>query len=239
MLRIRNFLPLAAAALVGAAVLGAPTRADAAFSIRYAVDGGGFTTVADGGVGDTDGLVNGSITTTVPGVGGIPTAVVTASGSTFLSPLLTLMDVQFNGVVGAHDIVVQGSLTDIATAPAPQTLTNLVTGNSLPAGATLRVETWIDDNNGLFATSGAGIVVDTGSLTPPAAFTQVFTATPPYSITSELHIVTTLPATSVLVDSNNSITAAPAPGGLALVLAAAPTLGLGAWFRRRRAPAVA
>ncbi|MBY0461395.1 MAG: hypothetical protein K2V38_29105, partial [Gemmataceae bacterium] len=113
MARFRSLLPALAAALVGAAMFGAPTRADAAFSVRYSVNGGAFTQVDDltTGVGDLDtatGAIRFSINSLVVRA--------TASGNSSQS----LLDLNLNGLVLANTgLVIEASVTGLNTINAP------------------------------------------------------------------------------------------------------------------------
>jgi hypothetical protein len=237
MFRNRRRTTCVAALIVGLAMLAAPPPAEATFQIRISNDGG--TTfnpaITDNGIGDLD-----------PAVGAIFVNVGALSirgfSTNFVSVGQTNFDLAVAGqaAAGTYDLVVQSSFDGINTAPPPQVLNYNFTGSATgPVGtlaATMR--TFIDDANALFGTGA--IVGDTGSLTVPNAGSLQFNASDPYSATAEIRLVGTITGNlSLSFDNNNSITPAPAPAAIALALSGIPALGVGAWIRRRRTPAVA
>jgi hypothetical protein len=232
MMRSRVFLPVMAL-LIGTAILGAPNAANAAFQLRYSTTGTGgpFTTITDGGVGDLDPTVGSIFTSTVAGLG------IHASSTNFISPSLTTLDLQVSGTANgsALNLAVQSSITGITTAPPPQNLSHHYTGSILPPGtATSSAETWVSQVNTTFTTSPS--VAHTGPLAPGGTGAATFSASVPYSMTTQILVTGTAPMGSQLsLDSNNAITPAPAPAALVLALTGMPFLGAGAWLRRRRA----
>jgi len=235
----RKYLPYVAAALIGAATLAAPSQARAAFQIRFSTDGGAtFSSgVSDGDVLDTNSNA-GTIAINVDGF--LITAV--ASGGT--SSALSVIDLQIQqiglGPATGGTVVVQASMDGLITVPAPQTLINRFTDNTLPVGGVpaggdvATGETFVASGSGLFVTSGGSLVLDTGSVNPsPVATNYVFNSGTPYAITTQ--ITSTFAAgASLQVDNNNRITGAPAPGGLLLAFTGLPVLSVGTWLRRRR-----
>jgi len=222
------------AVLAGAALVWAPSSADAAFQVRISTDGGATfgAAVSDGGLGDQNGLA-GAITVDIGGLS------ITAVASGGTSATLSVLDLQVQqiglGTTAPGNVVVQASLTDLVTAPPPLFLINRFGDATLPVGgdtvATAR--TWIDQSNTIFGTTGGGIKVDTGDLLPTAPATTTFgsfTANPLYSITAQIH--TTFDAGVALgLDSNNRIVNTPAPAGAVLAVIGLPVL---CWLRRRQ-----
>jgi hypothetical protein len=207
-------------ALASFAVLFTAANAKAAFMLEYSTTGtGGPFTVVTGSAT--------FITTTVDGL----TVQATASNSATIQS--TTFDLGVNGTAtGAVDLVVRAWLSNIPTAPAPQTLTFNFTGSVLPpTSGTLTEHTWVQSDN-TTAFSLSGNLANTGALTPNASGSITFNGTVPYSATVENHFTLTAGA-SISSDNNNIITSVPAPAGLVLVLSGLPLLGLGGWLRRR------
>jgi len=237
MLRIRNFMRLAAV-LVGIAMLGAPTQAQAAFQLRYSLDGGAnFSSPASDGLGgDLDGPGNGSILIFAGNV------TITAHATvTTLSTPLSIFDLAVSGSLAAGvNLVVQMSLDNIPTAPPPQALTVNFSGSTNPALVST-AKTWVDSGNNLFTTGALNTptapnpgFIKAAVTTALGAVSNVsFSANPPYSVTAQIAVNNTgTVASSVSLDSNIQI-AAPVPAGFVLALTGVPALGIGAWFRRR------
>jgi hypothetical protein len=109
----------------------------------------------------------------------------------------------------------------------------------LPAGI-YSARTWVDDNNGLFAITGDGILIDSGDLSLGTTHRESFGGNVPYSITAQVAAKFTIPAGSgqpIFYSNDNRVSAAnpaPAPGGVLLLASAVPTLGCISWVRRRR-----
>ena len=237
MIRLGKLAPIMAALAVAVA-MGMPSTADAAFAVRYSTNGGTtFTTVNDGDAADLD-TSTGGIQVNIKGVG---TVTVNSSATSSFNASIALMDLSINGsgLKGAVNLVVQASLTGINTAPPPLTLDYSFTG-SVGKGAkspTQTIQTWVDDSNGLFGTTGGGIVANTGALTIPASGTiKGIVATNPYSLTTSITLKSASGSTSynISFDSNNTLTPSPAPASLLLAAFGAPVMGFGAWIRRRR-----
>jgi hypothetical protein len=245
MIRFRTLLAIVAVALVGAGILGSPSRANAAFAVRYSTDGVNWTTVNDDvgpatqpPFGDFNPLA-GHITALFNG------ATITASSVAATATSFASIDLAVSGQpTGPLEFFIQAGFTGINTAPAPQTLHfSFTSSTTTPTGSntiTQIFRTWIDNNNGLFGTTGGGIVLDTGDKTVPpgggsVTGNQSFNGTVPYSITTQMHVTIGGEWSPQLSnDSNNSITPAPAPASLLLVACGAPVFGIGAFLRRRK-----
>ncbi|VTR96971.1 unnamed protein product [Gemmata massiliana] len=224
MTHFRNVLRVLAAVLVGTAVFGAPTQARAGFVIQYSLDGGAFTTVNSG---DTiDGLK--------------------ITASSYGDPTVSLLDLHVTGVftpgvVETHTIVIQATVTDLTTAPAPQTLTTKFTAGTTTANAAYTGQSWVDNGNAEFGIPGT---FTTGALTPGDGITPNFvgnfTGIPKYSLTTEIRIDTTgTRDVNIGADIDNVITPTPAPAGLVLMLSGLPLLGIARLRRRNLAAPVA
>jgi hypothetical protein len=216
--RFRKYLPHFAAALVGVAILGAPTQARADFELRYSVNGGAFQTFTTSG---------GFLSETVDGL----TIQATATGSSTSS--LTKMDLSVSGAsTGALTLVVQSWLSPAITVPAPQTATYAFTGSILPGGAgSISDQLWVNSSS-VTAFGMAGDLAHVGPVSPSVMSSVGFSGASPYSITLGSTIVTTSSA-SISSDNNLSISS-PAPPGLILLLSGSPIFGL-AWRRRVKA----
>jgi len=231
--RIRNYLPLVAV-LVGAAVLGAPSQARAGFVIRYSTDGGATfsSPISDNAFGDNN-LNVGVISINVDGLS------ITATTSGGTSTALSSIDLQVQQIglvtTSSGDVIVQASLDGLLTVPAPQTLINRFTDNTLPVNGDVATgETWIANGPGNFVTSGGSLVLNTGTVNPsPIPTNYGFSASSPYTITTQVHTVFNA-GVALQIDNNNLITGAPAPAGLLLALTGLPVLSIGTWLRRRQ-----
>jgi len=254
----RNLLPLAVVALIGAAVLGQATRADAAFKVRVlkSTDSGGTYSdvydAIDNGSGDTlagsttgaisflytDSSVSFSIVAAQSkplfgnganqaimdlGVSGSFSST-SAGGSTRFR--IDITDTDFgppSGTFGGPgQLVVKLGQTSGGSASSWTGVINYGVGGNNEFGG-------IDPATGLFigpitATTGTPIVTANGD-----------TGTAGYSMSGRYEFQNTVTGFS----ADNTLTYAPAPGGLVLVLAALPVMGIGAWFRRRQALALA
>jgi hypothetical protein len=230
--RFCNPLRLLAAAAVAVAVMGVPNRAEAGFFLRVSTNGGASfaAPVSDGGTGAIV-LLIGNVS-------------VKATSNSITTSDVSFIDLHLDGFANkGTNIVVQAMLTDLVTVPAPQQLTTILTSSSFAPGVSLSAQTWLDNSNGSvgsdFGTSGAGIVLNTGTLLPGSTGVPVFSGNfpgvTPYSITTQLKVSNVTTLSSIQLDVNNMITPAPAPAGLVLALAGVPAFGFGTWLRRRRA----
>jgi len=241
MKHFRKYLPGLLAVLTGLAMLGTASSARAAFQIRISTDGGATfgAAISDAGVGDAN-LLAGAITVNQGGLA----ITATASGGT--SSTLSVIDLQVQqiglGTASAGNVVVQASMDGLITVPAPQTLINRFTDNTLPVGgvaaggAVGTGETFITSGigSGLFVTSGGSVVLDTNTVNPSTLATNyTFNAASPYAITTQGN-VTFAQGAAIQFDNNNRIVGAPAPGGLLLAFTGLPVLSVGTWLRRLR-----
>jgi len=237
MTRFRKFLPSMGALLVGAAILAAPAQAQATFQIRVSTDGGANfgAAVSDNQIGQDFNPATGIITINVGGL--LVTATTTGGTSQPLSTLtLNVSSTGVGTVASSTGLVVQASMDFLQTAPPPQTLTSRFTDSTQPLLQTgfPTSRTWIDQSNTLFGTTGGGIKLDTGNLSPSSA-TNVysFSGSTPYSITTQI-VTGPYDANTELSLNTTDRIVVPVPAGLVLVLTGIPALGLGTWFRRRR-----
>ncbi|AMV24255.1 hypothetical protein VT84_07655 [Gemmata sp. SH-PL17] len=223
MSRFRNVLRVLAAVLVGTAIFGAPTQAQAAFAIQYSIDGGTFITINDG-----DSVAGLKIT-----------------ASSYTDPTVSLLDLHVTGTFipssETHTIVIQATVTDLTTAPAPQTLTTKFTGGTSTGTATFTGQSWVDDANNLFGIPGTfttGSIVPGNGITPD--FVGSFTGNVPYSLTTQITIATEgRKEVNLGADIDNVVTPTPAPAGIVLVLSGLPLLGIARLRRRNLAAPVA
>jgi hypothetical protein len=236
MFRMRNFLSLGLAALIGAVISASP--ADADFKVRYSTDGGKtFQEASDSGSGEITFAIDKSLK--VRGV------ITTSSG--YIDPSGSYLDLQLQGqgnVGTTYNLVVLASMNYVNTAPSPQSLTtdfastSSVTTSGITGGGFTN-QTWINNSNSLFDTSNS-YAITTGVLSIPTTgdvgFQGYFQGVVPYSITTKMTATFKQTATSqsLGLDSNSGIAPAPAPTGIVLVATALPLLGVGGWFRRKK-----
>ena len=174
------------------------------FMMRISTNGGSTfgSAIVDNGPGDLDGVI-GKMRVSLGAF------TLSASSQESISTGLTSLVLGMDGFAasGSHDIVVQASLDGITTAPSPQTLDYNFSGSIGPVASTVTMQTWVDDNNTLFQTSGPGIVADTGPvLTTAGASTGTvgFTGAVPYSMTSQIRArFTVATGSSATVSLNN------------------------------------
>ncbi len=175
------------------------------FALRFSTNGGATfgAAVTDGSINDTDPLAG----TIGVNIGAIS---IKASSLGSTSAASTTLNLAVTGTAAAsatvgHDIVVQASLDDLTTAPAPQTLVYSFTG-STPSGGTVTAQTWVDDGNTLFETTGD----TTGAKIIPASGSLVVSDTVPYSSTTQLRLVfkNSTPI-NLSLNNLNTITASP------------------------------
>jgi hypothetical protein len=254
------FRALAPLALAGLFLLASTPGAFAApsgvLTLTATETGGPTLTVVDGGAGDADGSVNGSIslgTTTTPITFGDFS--VLGSVSTSNSPGATLAQLvssslSVTNTTGAlHTINLQISDKGF-TSPFPATFGATASGtfNVDPnfsvmsvLGSTAHATAYADFTNTLFGTqhtvqdySFAAGDVTTDSYANTVAHVIPGPQSSPYAMTVQL--VFDVAGHNILSSRNDSITASPVPEPATLLSMAVglPLLGLGAWVRRRR-----
>ena len=238
MIRLRRLLPLAAAALFGATVLGAPTEAQAAFKLTIAESGGASVTIEDGGSGDLasqsgtimfagalgDFNIQLSMGTSTANPNGIGPAQLTINNTSISSGgfsgtrtiTITLEDTGFTSPgVGNGNMLSQLSTTQVPTGTSvtfQSILDNPGTGNDY-SGTLLSLNT--------VGGSSANDFVEIGS--SPYTLRNVTTYT----------MVGQGSGNMITVQSTGATVVTPAPAGLILALSGLPVLGLGCWLRRR------
>jgi hypothetical protein len=257
----RNLLPLAAAVIVAAAILGAPTAARAGFAVQVYDDGvlqGGISTLA---VGNSL-LFSGSTThfsiTNGSGLSNNP-------GTPFTSNLNLSNNEQisttFGATGGTHTIQIVLSQTDflapvgstfILSSSAGGSMAYLAgTNPSATESVSATYQGFLDNTNTLFGMPGAGSTplqsasaaasgVGTSPLVfaPGASVNGNVPGGVPFSMTDVLTLTLTLDPGSGQDTANATATSAaaiaPEPCSLVLALAGVPALGIGTWIRRRR-----
>jgi len=261
MIRLRKMLPFAAV-LLGAVLMGAPTPAHAAFSVRVYDDGvlqGGITVIPIGNnlifFGSTThfALTSGNGSSNNPGT--------PANANLALSNNETITST-FGTTGGTHSLRIEIS-QDGFLAPTSGALNLSSSGggsigyvSGTTPGATTTVTStyqgFLDNTNALFGQPGAGSTpLQTATATrttpgtaplvysPPVA-TNIVPGGTPFSITDVLQFTFTLSPGSGEDTANASFTtnafpaAVPAPPGLVLALSSFPFLGIGSWLLRRR-----
>jgi hypothetical protein len=244
MVRYHRILPLMAA-LAGAAILGMPPPAEAAFKLKMSVAGGPSIEVED--VND-DGLVGyfgdlGAFTVNVT---------VGASKPLLGNPFLADMDITSLNVTTSTggELTIELTDTGFSVLPTSESRFHLVssaTGNVFNGSVTFQSIVDMRDNGENEFTSASDVdgatVVSTGVQGPlSGAFgggspidslrTLEYVGTNPFSMTS----ITTIklnPYGFSSFDGRTSVMT-PEPSGTALVLAGLPILGAFQWWRRRK-----
>jgi len=223
-------------ALVGAAILGAPTQAHAAFQLKITTTSGFSTTVTDGGGGDSLAGTPGAIL--FAGAAGanftitVTTAMSKPASGSAASPEMDLNFVVNNTTGTVDTITISASDTDFGPLASSGSFPMTI-GGTLASGGTLTYQTFQDTNNLDFgSTSSSPVLTFT---TSPYSGTSALpvTADTNYSLTQTVSIKSGLGTTS----GDATLSGVPAPAGLVLALTGMPVLGAGAWLRRRRVPA--
>jgi len=246
-------MPLVVAA--AAAILGAPSRADANFAVRF-FDGTNTLTVVDGTAADGN-TIDPSRITVNAGNAGVQ-AFITASGFDITGSTFSFR----NGTGPGGTSVMTDAHTEVertGAGSATLTITSGYDGFTLPVGGTLFTNSTITfsatpagANSFAFANfidnvppvqnlaSPTGVSGSTGPATlgpPPANLSTGQTTfnrtTSPFQAYN-LSTITLTNGDFVSYTATTNISAAPAPAGLVLALTGIPLLGLGLRFRRRR-----
>jgi hypothetical protein len=226
--RIRNCLPLVAL-LVGTAVLGAPTRANAAFTLTLHETG--FTDVV---VTDNN-ILSGDVN---PATGQI--SYVFAFG-TFTGNIISSMSNSADAVDPAHLSTTTLNVTGVAgssltvtvedtgfTVPAigPASMLSEISNTQSPlSNATITYQSFL---NG----AGGTVLTESGVAGDVKASDAVTIGTNPYTLKSVTNISLKLGGT-VNTTGITEVSAVPVPAGLVLALTGMPFLGIGCWLRRR------
>jgi len=241
MTRIRNFLPLAVAALIGAAILGAPTQANAAFQLALqeaGINGGAITVVSSGSDFQAGGItfsgVYGDFTVSILGgtsnngalQSNILSSTTSVTNNDGAGKTLNLFVTQTNytlptGTSLAVESGLGGSLIGISTVTLAGIFQAYADKNNNALGLT-------DFTNGTQTATQSGTTYDTGSAV--GAFTRLAT---PYSLTSVARLTISAGGTVNYSDHVN-VTATPEPATVVLALTGLPVLGIGSWLRRRK-----
>lgn len=242
MLRFRNLLP-AVAALVGAAVLGAPAKARADFELKITTTSGFSTIIHDDGAGDLDPTTPGHIVFSgAAGANFKITLVGSLSKPASGSAANPDMDVTFQvtSTTGAADtITIQASDTDFGPTQAGSG--PMMIGGTLIAGATVTYQTFQDTGNADFGSTSASPVL---TFPPPSSGAYSgssslhYDADSNYSLTQKITVAYAAGAKGT-TSGDADLKGVPAPAGLLLALGGMPVLALGAYLRRRRTPAAA
>jgi hypothetical protein len=259
MIRLRKFLPLGVAALVGAAVLGASTPARADFILRT-------TDVLSGGA------VNGSITTGLAASNPDGSGSVTLSGvvGNFSISIVThistvgpgaqvassdTINITYNGPTGASSdkLIIEvlankftnialGSSSTITSNGSPSTsglaatsvvmTSGVIAGNVVALGA---AGTTLDSQLGM--TTGTGTMGSASSvLNPNPVSDGAFGAPNPFSFYQTYTFMGfTNSAQAGSLSAGSTVSAVPEPGGIALALAGLSAMAGGGLLRRRKA----
>jgi len=225
MIRFRNFLPLAAAVLIGAATLGAPTQAHAAFTLTLHETGFSDVTITDNGVGDAS-LATGVISFS-GSFGDFNVQVTTGSSNSTSGTQPAQLTINSLSITGASSSSLRLTLTDTGfTAPSSGLagVRNQLSSTQIPQGTTVTYQSTVAGTaTPQLSLNGVGGVV---------GFASVNIGATPYTITSVTNL--TLGAAGTVQMTGITQVAVPAPAGVVLALTAVPFLGLGSWLRRRK-----
>lgn len=240
MIRFRNFMPLMVAALVGAATLGAPTRAQAGFSMTISESGGPSVTINDndlplGTASDSASqlgriIFNGSV-----GDFDFQVSVGTsnAPGTANLAQLtINNLSISTLGFAGDKTVTVTLSDTGFMTPTGVQGLISQLSSTQLPTGSSISYQSSV--------TAGGppvlGSLLSLSTVGGTSANNSVNITTAPYTLTSvTTYTVHGAGVGNTLTVQTTGLTAVvvPAPAGAVLALTGVPCMSLGCWLRRR------
>jgi len=228
--RFRNFWPLVAAVLVGAATLGSPTQAHAGFTLSV-TDGTNTANITDNGSGDLDSAAGSIIFSGALGVFNINITVGTsnAPGTPSLAQLtINNTSITTTGFTGSKTLTF--TLEDTGfTAPTGSSLSLLsqVSTTQLPSNTNVTYQSFLNNNGG--TQLSLNTVGGTSGSDP------VNISSSPFTLKSVTAFALTGTGSSETVQFTGlTAVAVPAPAGVVLALTAAPFLGLGCWLRRRQ-----
>ena len=185
--------------------------------------------VTDGGVGDTDGVVNGIISYS-GGIGSWTTNITTAISKPVLgSSAEAKVDVGSLLVTGgAGTLVIELTDTDFSLPTLPSAV--LISEMSANTGGTVQLtQIWDPDNSEFAATNSLNDVVATNSTLGPGAISETKTEsisplTNPFSITEVITVKHT--AAGQLTSLDCSSTVVPVPGAILLGLLGLSAAGI-------------
>jgi len=226
-----------------------PVPALAVPTIKLSVNGGGTflapTTHLPGALSTTDIFVDANGTTFT---------VTATSNAPLGTPQAQLSQVQLsiNGGSAADLVNLVVAASDVTyTAPSgSSTVTSSFSGSTAAAPVTGSgtFVSFIDYNNNLFGGLPIGGVVSgntdstpTQNVTISSSFNNTVvkgtTASIPFALSNEFHIANLSIGVGAQLSLTGSTTlaAVPAPAGIVLALTGLPCLGIGTWFRRRKA----
>jgi len=235
--RFRRLQSLGAVTLIGAAILGAPSRAQATFKLTIADSDGNSVTAIDQGANDLDPAHSGRIVYS-GGLGVFDIALDTGTSNSPGTPNLAQLtinstSISSNGFTGDKTLTI--TLQDDGfTQPQSGAVTSQISATQLPGGSKVEFQSFLNGNAGTKLTlNGIGGASTQDLLT---------NGTNPYTLkdvtTITFHGLGLNQGLTVQTTGLTAVT--PAPAGLVLALSGVPFLSL-AWLRRRKAvePSVA
>jgi len=265
MKRFRNFMPLVGAALIGAAILAAPTQARADFVIRATdvLSGGAVNaTVTQSGASNPNGS---GFLTFSSSVGNFIITVVThiaTTGPGFTAASDTI-NITYNGPTGAtSDKLIVEVLGNKFTNPTAPALSN-ITSNGSPSTSGLSVAS-VTMTSGVLAgnltaldlgaagttlggqlgmTTGIGsmgvassVLVPNPATGAPFAIVNPFTFYQTFTFDGQINFGSGGPTDNGgSLSAGSTVSSLPAPAGLVLALTGLPVMGVSGWLRRRKA----
>jgi hypothetical protein len=235
MIRIRNYLPFVVAALVGAAILGAPTQAQAGFSMTLSDSDGNFVTVNDNSLADSD-----SRSGVIGFFGALGSFNIQLSVGTSNAPgtehlaQLTINNTSISSAGFNGDKTITLTLEDTGfTSPQPQpgkpvTMDSQLATTALPTGSTVTFQSFLD--------GAAGTKLILNKVDGASVSDEVFVSGNPFTLKNiTTYTVKGQGANIPLTVQSSGITVAhlPAPAGVVLAMTGLPVVGLACWLRRK------
>ncbi len=240
MIRLRNFLPIVVV-LVGAAILGTPSKAHATFEVVLSETGFTSLTIVDNMTGDGNSAV-GTISITNLTFGNflvtVQTSVSNAAQGVLPATVTTTVTVFNNDAGVTHTLDILTSDSGFTTPGG---------GTKVAMKSTLADTSPIQDPTDTFLStigSTSGTMLTSTTSPSSASVVDSETAPPsPYTLENMLTLTNVGAALSngqgnanseIQAVGTTSVSAVPAPAGLVLLLTGLPLLGLGGLLSRRR-----
>jgi len=226
----RKYLFLCAV-LVGTALLGAPTQADAAFTLTI-TDGTNTVNITDNGSGDLSSNSGRIVFDGTVGLFDIQTSIGTsnAPGTATLAQLtINNLSISSAGFTGTQTLTITLQDTGFTSPTGKAGLESQVSTTQLPANTTVTYQSFLDSFTGtqlsLNTVGGTRINEDVTISSTPYTLKSVTS----YTITGQ-------GANTTLTVQTTGLTAVavPGPAGLALALVGIPVAGFGYWRRRQK-----
>jgi hypothetical protein len=223
--------------VAGAVFLATPPPADAAFQLRLSDDGGTtFTTITDGGAGDSSSMAgvivfNGAIGNWIVNVTtGISKPVFPNT------PSLAKMDLNSTNVHANSSGTLTIELTDTGFSLVPSPF-NYILNNQFGgtiSGGTVTAQSFIGVTEFDTSTFSSPVLGPLGPGAFAASSSSTFAGSSPFSITQRLNLTVGAGVTNFSGDFETTVVT-PAPPSLLLAGLGLPFLGLAYWYKRKPA----